>query len=270
MGSNWSGLHRTSISNGTAERLNHEFWAFTRVLLFASKAPYILWAETMNPANWLRSRLLASHVQGYIPMLFWKPRTIIRLYKVPVFRQPRFAFRYRSDTAPNKKLNTRTVHGHFVRMQRDETLLHIYIPHTKSIIITRAQDFRPFDEQRPPGVESLLDGIARQSKQKASKIHIVLQKRFSLQPCKHLRLCFPVDSSTTKITVASSKSIYQSIFAPTLKYLERFVKRSFSPSGEKPMIANTKPFETESLRNTFLAHTMCARFLLLGSLSSSH
>lgn len=34
---------------------------------------------------------------------------------------------------------------------------------TKSIILTRAQDFRPFSEEKLPGVSSLLEGLARQS-----------------------------------------------------------------------------------------------------------
>ena len=150
-------------SNGTAERLIQELWARTRVLLFASKLPATLWAEAMYHANWLRNRLPSSRIGNQIPALLWNPSTTIQFSKVPVFGQPGFAFKYRSDTVPNKKFLARSVHAHFVGMQSDTTILRVYVPETKSVMLTRIQDFRPYSNETLPGVASLLDGLARES-----------------------------------------------------------------------------------------------------------
>lgn len=150
-------------SNGTAERLIQEFWQRTRVLLFASKLPHSIWAEAMHHANWLRNRLLSTLIQGDIPILLWQPRTRMHFNKVPVNGQPRFAFRYRSESVRNKRFLVRSVHGNFVGMESDETLFRIYVPETNSITLTRVQDFRLYRHEKLAGVAFLLDGLARQS-----------------------------------------------------------------------------------------------------------
>ena len=150
-------------SNGTAERLIQELWARTRVLLFASQLPASLWAEVMSHANWLRNRLPSSRIENQIPILMWNPSTSIQFSKVPLFGQPGFAFKYRSDTVPNKKFLARSVHAHFVGMESDTTILRVYVPETKSVMLTRAKDFRPYEKEQLPGVASILDGLARQT-----------------------------------------------------------------------------------------------------------
>ena len=117
----------------------------------------------MNHANWLRNRLPSTRIQNQIPILIWNPSTSIQFSKVPVFGQPGFAFEYRADTVPNKKFLARSVHGHFVGMASDATLLRVYVPETKTVMLTRAQDFRAYEDEKLPGVASILDGLSRQS-----------------------------------------------------------------------------------------------------------
>ena len=152
-------------SNGTAERLIQELWTRTRELLFASQLPASLWAEAMSHSNWLRNRLPSSRIENQIPILMWNPSTSIQFSKVPLFVQPGFAFKYRSDTVPNKTFLARPVafHAHFVGMESDTTILRVYVPETKSVMLTRAQDFRPYKKKQLLGVASILDGLARQT-----------------------------------------------------------------------------------------------------------
>ena len=150
-------------SNGTAEKLIQELWARTRVLLFASKLPASLWAEAMNNSNWLQNRLPSSRINNNIPILLWDPSTMVEFSKVPVFGQTGFAFKYRSETLPNKKFLARSVHAHFVGMESDKTIIRVYVPESKTIMLTRIQDFRLYIDEKLPGVASLIDGISRQS-----------------------------------------------------------------------------------------------------------
>ena len=150
-------------SNGTDERLIQELWARTRVLLFASQLPASLWAEAMNHSNWLRSRLPSSRIQDQIPILLWDPSTKVQLSQVPFFGQPGFAFKYRSETVPNKKFQARSVHGHFVSMGSDKTIIRVYVPESKSVMLTRIQDFRQYSDETLPGIASIIDGLSRQA-----------------------------------------------------------------------------------------------------------
>ena len=157
-----------SESNGAAERLIQEHWMRARVLLFASQLPNNLWAEAIAHGNWLRNRLPAKRIGGGIPILAWDPSTRIDFKSLLEFGQPGFAFIYRPKATPQKKLLPRAVFGHFVGMHSDTTILRVYVPHSKSIIFTRAADFKKYTLDRLPGVDSLLDGLARQSELETS------------------------------------------------------------------------------------------------------
>ena len=150
-------------SNGIAERLIQELWARTRVLLFASQLPASLWAEAMNHSNWSRNCLPSSRIQDQIPILLWDPSTNIQFSQVPVFGQPGFAFKYRSETVPNKKFPARSVHCHFLGMRSDKTIIRVYVPESKSVVLTRIQDFRQYSDETLPGVASIIDGLSRQA-----------------------------------------------------------------------------------------------------------
>ena len=129
----------------------------------SAKLPDELCAEAMNHACWLRNRLPSDHINGNIPVLVWKPTTRVRLSTVPTFGQPGFAFLYRSNSMLHKKFLARSVHGQFVGMHIDMTLLRVYVPESKKVYLIRTQDFRQYEEEKLPGVASLLDGLSRQS-----------------------------------------------------------------------------------------------------------
>jgi len=48
-------------------------------------------------------------------------------------------------------------------MEGEETPFLVYVPEARSILISRAQAFRPYSDEKLPGVTSILDGLARQS-----------------------------------------------------------------------------------------------------------
>ena len=133
-----------------------------RVLLFGSKLNNEVWGEAMHHANSLRNRLPSERLAGNLPILAWDSRTRLS-YDIPAFGDTGFAYLYQPDTRANKKLSQRSAHGHFVGMGSDETLNRIYVPSTRRIIITRAQDFHSCNTTTLPGVATLLDGIARQN-----------------------------------------------------------------------------------------------------------
>ena len=116
----------------------------------------------MHHANWLRNRLPSERLARNLPILAWDSRTRLS-YNIPAFGDTGFAYLYQPDTRANKKLSPRSAHGHFVGMESDETLYRIYVPSTRRIIITRAQDFHSCNTTTLPGVATLLDGIARQN-----------------------------------------------------------------------------------------------------------
>jgi len=157
-----------SESNGSAERLVQEHWTRTRVLLFASNMPHELWEEAMSHGNWLRNRLPSRRIEGRIPILSWSPRTKIDFSTLPEFGQPGFSFVYRSKTTANKKLLPRSIFGHFVGMESDESLYRIYNPTTKKTFTTRKADFKESKADLLPSVSVLLDGLARQHEAEAS------------------------------------------------------------------------------------------------------
>jgi len=113
-----------------------------RVLLFASNLPDNLWAEAMHHGNWLRNRSPSDRIDGEILLLLWDRSMKVNFGQLLTFGEPGFAFIYRPRTVPNKKLTARSIHGHFIGMESDETLFRVYVPDTTSIIITRANDFK--------------------------------------------------------------------------------------------------------------------------------
>ena len=78
------------------------------------------------------------------------------------FGTPGFAFIYWDENVKGKKPFPRSLFGHLVGMVSDTALIQVYIPQTKSIKNVRRTDFRKYDGTPLPGVEALLDGIARQ------------------------------------------------------------------------------------------------------------
>jgi len=139
-----------------------EHWTRARVILFASNLPTKLWPEAIEHGNWLRNRLPATRIQGDIPILRWDSRYRVKYTNLLEFGTPGFAYIYRSHTATGKKLLPRSIYGHFVGMASDTTLIKVYIPQTKQIIHVRRNDFKKYHGNILPGVEVLLDGIAKQ------------------------------------------------------------------------------------------------------------
>lgn len=72
-------------------------------------------------------------------------------------------FSFRSSTAPQKKLLARAIKGYFVGLHSDETLFRVYLPNERRVIFTRVQDFRIAKREKLPSINTLLDGISRQS-----------------------------------------------------------------------------------------------------------
>ena len=151
-----------SESNGSAERLIREHWARARVLLFASNSHTSLWGEAINHGNWLRNRAPSDRLDGGIPILKWNLDTRIDFKQLPEFGQKEHAFIYRPKTTPQKKLLPRTVFGHFVGMESSVPLFRVFVPSTKKIILTRAQDFRPDNSGHLRSMSSPLDGLSRE------------------------------------------------------------------------------------------------------------
>ena len=73
-----------------------------------------------------------------------------------------YAFIYRSKTAPQKKHLPRSVIGLFVGIDSSTKLFRILTPENRAIIICRKSDFKTIKDNKLPGLEALLDGIARQ------------------------------------------------------------------------------------------------------------
>ncbi len=149
-------------SNGCAERLVQEHWIRARILLFSSNLLKYLWPEAIYHANWLRNRLPASRIDNEIPIMRWKSNARIDYESRLEIRSPGFPFIYYSETSSGKKLLPRTQFGHFVGMESDTRLIKVFFPLTKSFKIIRRTDFRKYEGDPLPGVEALLDGIARQ------------------------------------------------------------------------------------------------------------
>ena len=121
-----------------------------------------LWLEAIIHANWLRNRLPASRIQGAIPIRSWDPKSRVDYTSLLEVGTPGFAFIYRKQNVSGKKFLPRSVFGYFVGMASETVLLLIFIPQTKAFIQVRRNDFRKYDGTDLPGVEALLDGIARQ------------------------------------------------------------------------------------------------------------
>jgi len=150
-------------SNGIAERYMQELSLRGRVLLGGSKLEKNFWEEAMRHGNWLRNRLPSERIEGRIPILEWKPTTKVSFEGIPSFGEQGFAFLYTSNTKPRKKLAARSVPAYFVGLHSEQTLLRVYVPETKRIILVRRGDFRPVGNSKLPGIETLIDGLSKQS-----------------------------------------------------------------------------------------------------------
>ncbi len=170
-----------------------EHWTRARVMLVASNLPKYLWLESFMHGNLLRNRLPASWIDGDIPFKRWNPSARINYSKIFEFDPPGFAYIYRDDNTPEKKLLPRSVFGYFVGMASDLVLIKVYIPQTAKIIFVRSSDFKPLDKTSLPGIEVLLDGIARQlaneqedtrmRTQEAHLVNALLSARHDLTQC---------------------------------------------------------------------------------------
>ena len=158
-------------SNGAAERIVQEHWNRARVLMFSSKHPQELWGEALRHANWLRNRLPSSRIGGDLPIFMWDSHNNVDFTHIPQFGQPGFAFIYRAKSTPRKKLLPRSQFSHFVGVQSDTRLYRVYIPEDKGVKVIRRGDFHQSNDQRLPGVDSLLDGLSRQSSIEAMEGH---------------------------------------------------------------------------------------------------
>ena len=78
------------------------------------------------------------------------------------FGQAGFSYIYYPNTKPRKKLLPRSDFCHFVGMESYTRLIRFYVPSTNSILIARNFDFHPMKSNRPPGVSSLIYGLALQ------------------------------------------------------------------------------------------------------------
>lgn len=117
----------------------------------------------MNHANWLGNRLPSTRIQNQIPILMWNTSISIQFSKVPVFGHPVFAIKYRADTVPNKKFLAQSIHAHFVGMESDAKLFRVHVPETKTVMLKRAQYFCCYEDEKLPGVASILDVLSRQT-----------------------------------------------------------------------------------------------------------
>ena len=115
----------------------------------------------MSHSNWLRNRLPAKRINNQIPILKWNEHTVIDFKNLLEFGTPGYAFIYYSDTVGGKKFLPRSIFCYFVGIESNNTLIRAFVPMSKSIIIIRRQDFH-IHSNKLPGVESLIDGIARQ------------------------------------------------------------------------------------------------------------
>lgn len=149
-------------SNGSAERLVQEHWTCARVMMFAANFDKDMWSHVILHANWVLNRSPVSRISGQIPIKWWEATKQVSYGDLLEFGTPGFAFIYRSDTAPGKKLLPRSVFSNFVRMETDTKLIKVFIPHTKTFMTVRRADFRKYEGQALPGFEALLDGTARQ------------------------------------------------------------------------------------------------------------
>lgn len=149
-------------SNGTAERLVQEHWTRARVLMLSTNLPAELWDEAILHANWLRNRTPSSRINNDLPLLKWKPNSIIRFRNIPEFGTFGYAFIYYPHNVKAKKLLPRSEPGYFVGVEGDELLFKIFIPTTKEVRRIRRADFHMKKNSPLPSISSLLDGISRQ------------------------------------------------------------------------------------------------------------
>jgi len=151
-----------SQSNGSSERLIQELWKIARTILFEAKLDVRLWAEAISHANWLRNRLPAQRIGLEIPYTAWTNK---RPDVTPLLRfgQPGYAFQYRPSTTKGKKFLPRTVFGHFVGMQSENTLYRIFIPSSSSIYTCRQNDFKVINKDTElPSFSSLMENLSHQ------------------------------------------------------------------------------------------------------------
>lgn len=131
-------------------------------MLLNTNLPLSTWADAVSHANWIRNRLPNSRIDMAIPFELWyghKPN----LSNLLMFGAPGYAFEYKSDTAKQKKLAPRVLYSHFVVMESPRSLLRLYVPSRKLIILCRVADCTPLkDNNALPGMSSILEGIARQ------------------------------------------------------------------------------------------------------------
>ena len=157
--------------NGAAERIVREHWTRARVLMFSSKLPQELWGEALRHANSLRNRLPSSRLGGDLPIFMRDSRTDVDFTHIPPFGHPGFAFIYHPKSTPRKKLFPRSQFSNFVGVQSDTRSYRVYIPEDKGVKVIRRGDFHQSNDQRLPGVASLLDELSRQSSIEATEGH---------------------------------------------------------------------------------------------------
>ncbi len=184
-------------SNSFAERLIQEHWTRARVMLFVSNLPKYLRPEAILHGNRLNNRLPASRINGNIPLKRCNPSARINYSKIFEFGAPGFAYIYRDNNTPGKKLLPRSVFGYFVGMASDTVRIKVFIPQTAKIISVRSPDFKLQDKNSLPEIEVLLDGIARQlayeqedtrmRTQEAHLVNALLSLRHILLQCHSLK-----------------------------------------------------------------------------------
>ncbi len=156
----------------------------------------------------------------------WKSNVRIDYESRLEFSSPGFAFIYYSETSRGKKLLPRTQFGHFVGMESEASLIKVFIPNKKSFKIIRRTDFRKYEGDPLPGVEALLDGIAKQ---------VLAEER--LQKVTNAKAMLTQAFMATHITSALCLASKKKLIDPNVPFnLTRHVS---TLAGQLPLIENS-------------------------------
>ena len=152
------------------------------------------------------------------------PNARISYRNILEFSTPGIASIYRDDSAKGKKLLPCSVYGHFVGKESDIVLIKVFIPQTKQIIQVRRRDFQKYNGTELPGVEALLDGIARQVEAELSEQNDKAENSINQEKYNALILDAFVDNH----------DLLARCFAAKKKKFDPNVPRSFAEACQYP------------------------------------
>lgn len=116
---------------------NRTLVEMTRCMMRQAGSPPHLWAEAVNTANYIGNRCPTTALNGGIPFTLWKGK-IPTLAYFQVFGAKAFVL---NKTQGRGKLDSRSEPGIFVGYAQTSKAYRIYMPKTRSVVISRDVKF---------------------------------------------------------------------------------------------------------------------------------